>query len=170
RGGRARDPAHRSAWCRACASVPAPDHTGGLAILRRRREPRVSATDTTATAQIGVIGLAVMGSNLARNLARNGYRVALYNRTTSKTDDLVAAHGDEGTFVPSPTLEEFVASLERPRTMIIMVKAGRGTDAVIDSLMPLLEKGDIVVDGGNAHYEDTRRREAALREVGLHFV
>jgi 6-phosphogluconate dehydrogenase len=130
----------------------------------------VSATDTTATAQIGVIGLAVMGSNLARNLARNGYRVALYNRTTAKTDDLIAAHGDEGTFVPSAELADFVASLERPRTMIIMVQAGRGTDAVIDSLIPLLEEGDIVVDGGNAHYEDTRRREAALREVGLHFV
>ncbi|WP_324653987.1 NADP-dependent phosphogluconate dehydrogenase [Georgenia sp. H159] len=125
---------------------------------------------TTASAQIGVIGLAVMGSNLARNLARHGYAVALYNRTTAKTDELVGAYGEEGTFVPSSTLEEFVASLERPRKMIIMVKAGGPTDAVIESLIPLLEEGDIVVDGGNAHYEDTRRREAALRDVGLHFV
>ncbi|MEE6282083.1 NADP-dependent phosphogluconate dehydrogenase [Georgenia sunbinii] len=130
----------------------------------------MSDHEATATAQIGVIGLAVMGSNLARNLARHGYGVALYNRTTAKTDEVMAAHGDEGAFVPSATLEEFVASLERPRKMIIMVKAGGPTDAVIESLIPLLEEGDIVVDGGNAHYEDTRRREAALRDVGLHFV
>src|SRR5690606_14674751 len=130
----------------------------------------MTATGTTASAQIGVIGLAVMGSNLARNLARHGYSVALYNRTAAKTEELVAAHGDEGTFVPSAELEDFVASLERPRKMIIMVKAGGPTDAVIESLIPLLEEGDIVVDGGNAHYEDTRRREAYLRDKGLHFV
>ncbi len=130
----------------------------------------MTATGTTASAQIGVIGLAVMGSNLARNLARHGYSVALYNRTAAKTEELVAAHGDEGTFVPSAELEDFVASLERPRKMIIMVKAGGPTDAVIESLIPLLEEGDIVVDGGNAHYEDTRRREAYLRDQGLHFV
>ena len=124
----------------------------------------------TGSAQIGVIGLAVMGSNLARNLARHGYSVALYNRTAAKTEELVAAHGDEGTFVPSAELADFVASLERPRKMIIMVKAGGPTDAVIESLIPLLEEGDIVVDGGNAHYEDTRRREAYLRDKGLHFV
>jgi len=130
----------------------------------------MTATGTTGSAQIGVIGLAVMGSNLARNFARNGYTVALYNRTTAKTEEVVADHGHEGAFVPSTTLEEFVASLERPRKMIIMVKAGGPTDAVIESLIPLLEEGDIVVDGGNAHYADTRRREKALREVGLHFV
>ncbi|WP_226924879.1 NADP-dependent phosphogluconate dehydrogenase [Georgenia satyanarayanai] len=124
----------------------------------------------TASAQIGVIGLAVMGSNLARNLARHGHTVALYNRTSAKTEELVAAHGDEGAFVPSRELEDFVASLERPRKMIIMVKAGGPTDAVIESLIPLLEEGDIIVDGGNAHYEDTRRREAYLRDQGLHFV
>ncbi|MGC5615857.1 NADP-dependent phosphogluconate dehydrogenase [Georgenia sp. Z1491] len=130
----------------------------------------MTVNDTTASAQIGVIGLAVMGSNLARNFARNGYAVGLYNRTTSKTDELIADHGGDGTFVASTTLEDFVASLERPRKMVIMVKAGGATDAVIEQLVPLLEEGDIVVDGGNAHYEDTRRREAALREVGLHFV
>uniref|UniRef100_UPI001264E10C NADP-dependent phosphogluconate dehydrogenase n=1 Tax=Georgenia satyanarayanai TaxID=860221 RepID=UPI001264E10C len=111
-----------------------------------------------------------MGSNLARNLARHGHTVALYNRTSAKTEELVAAHGDEGAFVPSRELEDFVASLERPRKMIIMVKAGGPTDAVIESLIPLLEEGDIIVDGGNAHYEDTRRREAYLRDQGLHFV
>ncbi|GAB3438885.1 NADP-dependent phosphogluconate dehydrogenase [Actinophytocola sediminis] len=121
-------------------------------------------------AQIGVSGLAVMGRNLARNLARNGFSVALHNRTSAKTKSLVAEHGDEGTFVPTETLEEFVGALERPRRVVIMVKAGGPTDAVIDELVPLLDQGDIVIDCGNAHYADTRRREADLRERGLHFV
>ncbi|WP_236537878.1 NADP-dependent phosphogluconate dehydrogenase [Spiractinospora alimapuensis] len=121
-------------------------------------------------ARIGVIGLAVMGSNLARNLARHGHPVALYNRTTERTRELVAQHGDEGTFVPAETPEEFVASLERPRRLVVMVKAGAPTDAVIDQFAALLEEGDVIIDGGNAHFEDTRRREAALTERGLHFV
>jgi 6-phosphogluconate dehydrogenase len=123
-----------------------------------------------ATAQIGVTGLAVMGRNLARNLARHGHTVALHNRTASRTHDLVAAHGDEGSFVPSDSMAGFVASLERPRRVVIMVKAGAGTDAVIDELAEHLEPGDIVLDGGNAHFADTRRREARLRELGLHFM
>ena len=127
-------------------------------------------SDQTAAAQVGVVGLAVMGSNLARNFARHGHTVALYNRTQARTDALVAAHGEEGRFLPSASVQEFVASLERPRRILIMVKAGPPTDATIDALLPHLEAGDIVVDGGNAHYEDTRRREAALRERGLHFV
>jgi 6-phosphogluconate dehydrogenase len=121
-------------------------------------------------ARIGVVGLAVMGSNLARNLARNGHPVALFNRTTARTDELVAEHGHEGTFLPARTPEEFVTSLERPRRMVIMVKAGAPTDAVIDQFAPLLESGDVIIDGGNAHFADTRRREAALRERSLHFV
>ncbi|MGH3463794.1 MAG: NADP-dependent phosphogluconate dehydrogenase [Kribbellaceae bacterium] len=125
---------------------------------------------TSATAQVGVVGLAVMGSNLARNFARHGHTVALYNRTQARTDELVAQHGHEGSFVPAQSVEEFVASLERPRRIVIMVKAGAATDATIDALVPHLEPGDIVVDGGNAHFEDTRRREAALREHDLHFV
>ncbi|MCC2592450.1 NADP-dependent phosphogluconate dehydrogenase [Tessaracoccus sp. OS52] len=124
----------------------------------------------SSLANVGVIGMAVMGSNLARNLARNGYATAVYNRTTSKTDAVVAEHGHEGDFRPAAELADFVASLERPRRIIIMVKAGAGTDATIDSLIPLLEEGDIVVDGGNAKFTDTRRREAKLREHGLHFV
>jgi 6-phosphogluconate dehydrogenase len=127
-------------------------------------------SDQTPAAQVGVVGLAVMGSNLARNLARHGHTVALHNRTQARTDALVAAHGEEGTFVPSASVQKFVASLERPRRILIMVKAGPPTDATIDGLLPYLEPGDIVVDGGNAHYEDTRRREASLRERGLHFV
>jgi 6-phosphogluconate dehydrogenase len=111
-----------------------------------------------------------MGSNLARNFARHGHTVALYNRTATRTRELVAAHGHEGAFVPSVTVAEFVASLRRPRRALIMVKAGAPTDAMIDALVPHLEPGDIVVDGGNAHFEDTRRREARLRDLGLHFV
>jgi len=121
-------------------------------------------------AQIGVTGLAVMGRNLARNLARNGYAVALHNRSVARTRSLVSEHGEEGTFVATESLKEFVEALERPRRVVIMVKAGAPTDAVIDELVPLLEDGDIVIDCGNAHYADTRRREADLRERGLHFV
>lgn len=121
-------------------------------------------------ADIGVIGLAVMGRNLARNFARHGHRVALYNRTPTRTRALVEEFGQEGDFVPAETPQDLVASLARPRRIVIMVKAGAPTDAVIDEFVPLLEPGDIVVDGGNAHFQDTRRREAALRERGLHFV
>jgi len=121
-------------------------------------------------ADIGVTGLAVMGRNLARNLARHGYAVALHNRSPERTRSLVAEHGGEGTFVPSESMADFVASLRRPRAVIIMVQAGPATDAVINDLTTLLDEGDIVVDCGNSHYTDTRRREAALRELGLHFV
>ncbi len=125
---------------------------------------------TPTPAQIGVTGLAVMGRNLARNLARHGYAVALHNRTHARTTSLVAEHGDEGTFVPTASVDEFVAALERPRRVVIMVQAGAPTDAVIDELAPLMEAGDILIDCGNAHFADTRRREASLRERGLHFV
>jgi 6-phosphogluconate dehydrogenase len=121
-------------------------------------------------ADIGVTGLAVMGRNLARNLARHGHVVSLHNRSPERTRSLVKEHGDEGTFVPSESMADFVASLARPRAIIIMVKAGEATDAVISELVPLLDPGDIVIDCGNAHYLDTRRREAALRQRGLHFV
>ena len=122
------------------------------------------------TAQIGVVGLAVMGSNLARNLARHGNTVALLNRSWSKTAALVEDHGSEGSFVPMASPRDFAAALERPRRIILMVQAGTATDDTIDTLVPFLEPGDILVDGGNAHYEDTRRRESSLRGLGLHFV
>ncbi|MFF3125569.1 NADP-dependent phosphogluconate dehydrogenase [Streptomyces sp. NPDC057908] len=124
----------------------------------------------SGTAQIGVTGLAVMGRNLARNFARNGFTVALHNRTTAKTDALVNEFGDEGSFVAVHTPQAFVAALERPRRLVIMVKAGNPTDAVIQEFAPLLEEGDVIIDGGNAHFEDTRRREKELRERGIHFV
>jgi 6-phosphogluconate dehydrogenase len=123
-----------------------------------------------STADIGVVGLAVMGSNLARNFARHGFTVAVYNRTHAKTTELIEDHGDEGDFIPSEELSDFVASLKRPRKAMIMVQAGNATDAVIDQLAALMEPGDMIIDGGNAHFENTRRREAALREKGLHFV
>ncbi len=123
-----------------------------------------------ATAQIGVTGLGVMGRNLARNFARRGYTVALHNRTASRTTDMVAQFGHEGTFVPAQTAEQFVQALERPRRVLIMVNAGAASDAVIEEFAPLLEPGDMIIDGGNAHFKDTRRREAKLREQGLHFV
>ncbi|MGI5487216.1 NADP-dependent phosphogluconate dehydrogenase [Microtetraspora malaysiensis] len=122
------------------------------------------------TADIGVTGLATMGRNLARNFARHGHVVAVHNRTESRTKQLMEEHGDEGAFVPSSTVEEFVSSLRRPRKAIIMVKAGPSTDAVIEELAACMEPGDMIIDGGNAHFQDTRRREAALRERGLHFV
>ncbi|MFD1719939.1 NADP-dependent phosphogluconate dehydrogenase [Amnibacterium endophyticum] len=123
-----------------------------------------------ARADIGVVGMAVMGSNLARNLARNGHTVAIYNRTNAKTDDVMRDHGGDGDFVPSHEIDDFVASLKKPRTAIIMVQAGRGTDAVIDELAERFEEGDIIVDGGNANFHDTIRREHDLRERGLNFV
>ncbi|WP_262104994.1 NADP-dependent phosphogluconate dehydrogenase [Arthrobacter sp. Marseille-P9274] len=122
------------------------------------------------SAHIGVTGLAVMGANLARNFARNGYTVALHNRSAAKTDALLENHGDEGDFIRTETLAELVEALEKPRRVLIMVKAGGPVDSVIDQLVPLLDEGDIVIDAGNSHYEDTRRREAALAEKGLHFV
>lgn len=124
----------------------------------------------TAQANIGVVGLAVMGSNLARNLAsREGNTVAIFNRSYEKTAGVLEAH-PEAEFVPAKTYEEFAASLSKPRTAIIMVQAGRGTDAVIDALTEVFEPGDIIVDGGNALFTDTIRREKAVRETGINFV
>src|SRR5689334_16760744 len=121
-------------------------------------------------AEIAVTGLAVMGRNLARNLARNGFRVAVHNRSQGRTDALIEEFGHEGDFTAAADLPALVAALETPRKIIIMVKAGEPTDAVIDELVPLLDQGDIVIDAGNAHFLDTRRREQALSEKGLHFV
>ncbi len=111
-----------------------------------------------------------MGSNLARNLAHHGNTVALYNRHYDRTEKLMAEHGSEGKFVPSKTVEEFVASLSKPRTAIIMVKAGAPTDAVINELADAMEPGDIIVDGGNSYFMDTIRREKDIRARGFHYV
>ena len=126
--------------------------------------------EKTDLAQIGVVGLAVMGSNLARNFARNGNTVAVYNRSPEKTRALIAEHGEEGHFIPSETVEDFVASLERPRKAIIMVQAGKATDAVINQLADAMDEGDIIIDGGNALFTDTIRREKEVAAKGRHFV
>jgi 6-phosphogluconate dehydrogenase len=121
-------------------------------------------------ANIGVVGLAVMGSNLARNLAsREGNRVAIYNRSVEKTNQLTADH-PEANFIAGETIDDFVASLAKPRTAIIMVQAGAGTDAVISQLAERFDAGDIIVDGGNALYTDTMRREKEVSAKGIHFV
>ncbi|MBT0568207.1 NADP-dependent phosphogluconate dehydrogenase [Williamsia sp. CHRR-6] len=129
-----------------------------------------AATSTTARAQIGVTGLAVMGSNIARNFARHGHTVALHNRTVARTDALIDKHGGEGDFVRTETIEEFVAALQKPRRVLIMVKAGDATDAVISELADAMEPGDIIIDGGNSLYTDTIRREKAMSDRGLNFV
>ena len=127
-------------------------------------------TEQGNLAQIGVVGLAVMGSNLARNFARNGHTVAVYNRSTEKTHNFMANHGAEGDFIPSETITDFVASLEKPRRAIIMVQAGNATDAVIHQLADAMDDGDIIIDGGNALYTDTIRREKEIADRGLNFV
>jgi 6-phosphogluconate dehydrogenase len=124
----------------------------------------------TDLADIGVLGLSTMGANLARNAARKGFGVAVYNRHGERTDELISAHGGEGRFTPSKTIPEFVASLARPRAMIIMVKAGKPVDDVIEELTPHLEEGDIVIDGGNSLFTDTSRRFHALAQKRLRFV
>ena len=127
-------------------------------------------TEQPTKADIGVVGMAVMGSNLARNLAHHGYTVAVYNRSGDKTRALVEDHGSEGSFLASETPEEFVASLRAPRSIILMVKAGAPTDATIGTLLPLLSPGDIIMDGGNAYFRDTIRREREISAKGFHFV
>src|SRR3954467_9666344 len=120
---------------------------------------------------IGLIGLAVMGQNLALNIADHGFQISVFNRTTEKTDKFVAEnHNTPGVLIGTKTLQEFVQSLAKPRKMIILVQAGKATDAVIDGLVPLLEQGDIIIDGGNALWTDTIRREKALKEKGLRFI
>ncbi|WP_417271032.1 NADP-dependent phosphogluconate dehydrogenase [Celeribacter sp.] len=121
-------------------------------------------------ARIGLIGLGVMGANLSLNIAENGFPVAVYNRTSSVTDDFVASAGELAErLTPVHTLEALTASLTKPRAVIIMVAAG-AVDAVIEDLKPHLDKGDMIIDAGNANFHDTRRREAALKGDGLNFI
>jgi len=120
---------------------------------------------------IGLIGLAVMGQNLALNIADHGFQISVFNRTTEKMEKFVAENPNTpGGVIGAKTLEELVQSLAKPRKIVILVQAGKATDAVIDSLVPLLEQNDIIVDGGNALWLDTIRREKNLREKGLRFI
>lgn len=119
--------------------------------------------------QIGVVGMAVMGKNLALNIESRGYSVALYNRTGSKTEAVINEHPEKN-FKATYTIEEFVQSLEKPRRIIMMVQAGKGTDATIQALLPHLDKGDILVDGGNTFFKDTMRRNEELANSGINFI
>jgi 6-phosphogluconate dehydrogenase len=119
------------------------------------------------TSDLGVYGLGVMGANVARNFASRGHKVSVFNRNTSVTDQFIADFSSEGTFSPSHTVDDFVASLDSPKRVFIMVPAGAATDAVIDQIVPLLSPGDVLVDLGNAHFADTRRREEAIRPSGV---
>ncbi|MEO1528385.1 MAG: decarboxylating NADP(+)-dependent phosphogluconate dehydrogenase [Planctomycetota bacterium] len=118
----------------------------------------------------GLIGLAVMGENLALNVESRGYKVAVYNRTTSKVDELIAGRAAGKNFVGTHSIEDFVKAVKRPRKLMMLVKAGPAVDAIIESLIPLCEPGDIIIDGGNTHYIDTERRTKTVEDAGLLFV
>jgi 6-phosphogluconate dehydrogenase len=120
--------------------------------------------------ELGVTGLATMGANLARNMARNGFPVAVHNRTDSRTQELLERHGADGELVGTFSTEEFVAALARPRRILVMVKAGPAVDAVLEELAGHLDEGDLLIDGGNSFFEDTVRREQAMASRGLRFL
>lgn len=123
-----------------------------------------------AKGKIGLIGLAVMGANLARNLAGHGISTVVYNRSHDKTENFLKEFGSDTNLSGAAALEELVNSLEKPRKIILMIKAGEAVDAMIAKLIPLLEKDDILIDGGNSFFEDTRRRSREMEALGVHFV
>jgi 6-phosphogluconate dehydrogenase len=125
---------------------------------------------STPSADIAVIGLAVMGENLVLNMESHGYTVAVYNRTKARTDDFLAHRAKGKRIIGCHSIDELVAALKRPRKVMMMVKAGPAVDQVIDEIAPRLEPGDILIDGGNTHYPDTTRRTKALKEKGLLYV
>ena len=124
---------------------------------------------STKAAKIGMIGLAVMGENLAMNIERNGFPIAVFNRDPAKVDDFVARTKGKHV-IPTKSPEEFVRSLERPRKAILLVKAGDPVDWTIDQIKPFMEQGDIIIDGGNSYFVDTERREKALKAAGINFI
>ncbi|MCD6346436.1 MAG: decarboxylating NADP(+)-dependent phosphogluconate dehydrogenase [Bacteroidales bacterium] len=121
-------------------------------------------------ANIGLIGLAVMGENLVLNMESKGFIVAVYNRTTEKVDRFINGRGKGKNFIGTHSIEELVASLDRPRKVMILVKAGQAVDDLIDKIIPHLEPGDIIIDGGNSHYHDTIRRTAYVESKGLLYI
>src|SRR5207245_454414 len=122
------------------------------------------------TADMGLIGLAVMGENLVLNMESHGYTVAVFNRTTSKVDDFVNGRGKGKKIVGTHSLTDLAAALKKPRKVMMMVKAGDAVDGTIAQVAPLLEAGDILIDGGNTHFPDTTRRMRALKEKGILYV
>ncbi len=137
---------------------------------KAKQTQRDTLAPVSNLADIGVVGLAVMGANLALNLADSGNKVAVYNRTTSVTEEFMAGEASTKDLTASTTLAEFVASLDTPRAILLMVKAGWPVDAVIEDLVPLLEEGDIIIDGGNSLYTDTARRQEELAAVGIRYL
>lgn len=127
-------------------------------------------SENTPTADIGLIGLAVMGQNLVLNMNDHGYTVAVYNRSGDVTDEFLAGSAQDTAVIGTHSLEELVSHLKSPRRVMLMIKAGKPVDMVIDSLLPLLDEGDIIIDGGNSHYPDSIRRTKYLEEKGLLFV
>jgi 6-phosphogluconate dehydrogenase len=120
--------------------------------------------------EMGVVGLATMGMNLARNLAHHGVRVAVYNRTRQRTDEFMAAYAKDGDFHPAYSFDELAKILKPPRAVLVMVKAGAPVDESIDALVKVLEKGDTIIDGGNSFFQDTQRRAAAVEKLGMGFI
>src|SRR2546430_4741748 len=120
--------------------------------------------------EIGVVGLATMGMNLARNLASHGVRVAVYNRTRHRTEEFMTAYGADGDFQAAYAFEDLARILKPPRAVLVMVKAGAPVDESIDALVKVLEKGDTIIDGGNSFFQDTQRRAAAVEKLGLGFI
>ena len=121
-------------------------------------------------ADIGLIGLAVMGENLVLNMESKGYTVAVFNRTVEKVNNFIVGRGKDKNFIGAQTLEQFIASIERPRKVMLLVKAGKPVDDFIDKLIPLLDKGDIIIDGGNSHFPDTVRRTKYVESKGFLYV
>jgi len=121
-------------------------------------------------ADIGLIGLAVMGENLVLNMERNGYTVAVYNRTVEKVDKFINGRGKGKKFIGARSVEDFIASLERPRKVMMLVKAGKPVDDFIEMLLPHLEEGDIIIDGGNSHFPDSIRRTKYVESKGMLFI
>ncbi|MGH2533934.1 MAG: NADP-dependent phosphogluconate dehydrogenase [Thermomicrobiales bacterium] len=134
------------------------------------RETQTHASAPAVQRHIGVIGLAVMGENLSLNIARNGYGIAVYNRTGARTREFLTHHFSNDQIAAAFSLADFVEALNRPRQIILMVKAGGPVDAVIQQLVPLLDQGDMIIDGGNSYFRDSERRARELTASGLHFV
>jgi 6-phosphogluconate dehydrogenase len=124
----------------------------------------------TSDLHFGLTGLATMGANLARNVAHHDIPVAVHNRTTSRMQRFIEEHGDEGEITGHETTEEWIKALTAPRVVMSMVQAGPATDAVIEEISPHLDRGDVLIDGGNANFRDTQRRHEALSEQGIHFI
>src|SRR5271163_2102962 len=122
------------------------------------------------TADVGLIGLGVMGENLALNIERNGFKIAVYNRTTAKTDEFIKDRAQGKQIIGCHDAKSFVQSLKSPRKIILLVKAGDAVDQTIAGIKPYLDQGDIIIDGGNSHFQDTRRREKALKAEGFNLI